>query len=76
MSDNVQSVNTSDSVLNEQQLQNENLLVTADVTHSRLKYCLTCENNVLDVIPKCNQCDCSISLLTTLSFKTCPVEKW
>jgi len=70
MSDTAPFVNASEPVVV------EHLLVSQDVTHSRLEHCMSCENNILDVIPKCNQCDCSISMLTTLSFKTCPVEKW
>lgn len=45
-------------------------------TQKRVLFCMTCENNVLDVIPKCSQCNCSISMLTTMSFKTCPIGKW
>ena len=51
-------------------------LVTKEETEKRISFCIECEHNILDAIPKCNQCDCSISLLTTLSFKSCPIEKW
>lgn len=56
----------------------EHILVTPDITQARLELCLSCENldnNVQD-IPKCLQCDCSISMLTTINFKTCPIGKW
>ena len=46
-----------------------------EVTH-RLSFCMPCEHNVLDVFPKCNQCNCPISSLASMSFKTCPIGKW
>ncbi len=45
-------------------------------TIRRVSFCIICENNILDVIPKCSQCNCSLSMVTTLSFKTCPIGKW
>jgi|688.fasta_scaffold1346595_2 hypothetical protein len=42
----------------------------------RLSFCMPCENNVLDVISKCKQCDCPISSLASMSFKSCPIGKW
>lgn len=44
--------------------------------NKRISNCLSCEKNVLDIIPKCTECNCSISMLTTLTFKTCPIGKW
>jgi hypothetical protein len=55
---------------------NDNINCTPEQTTQRLEFCMPCENNVLDVIPKCNQCNCSISMLVTLNFKTCPIGKW
>lgn len=52
------------------------MIVTKDETEKRISFCITCENNVLDIIPKCKECDCSISMLTTLNFKSCPIDKW
>ena len=49
---------------------------TPEETTKRLSFCMTCESNVLDVIPKCKECDCSLSMIATLNFKTCPLEKW
>ena len=54
----------------------EDLLCSQEETTRRVEQCIMCENNVLDEIPKCKQCDCSISMLTALSFKTCPIGKW
>lgn len=54
----------------------DDIIVSSEETSKRINFCATCENNVLEVIPKCNQCDCSISMLTTLSFKSCPIGKW
>ena len=42
----------------------------------RISFCISCDKNNLDVIPKCSECDCSISILTTLNFKVCPIGKW
>ena len=52
------------------------LIVSQEETIKRLDFCLPCENLTHDVIPKCSQCDCSISMLTTLNFKSCPIGKW
>lgn len=52
------------------------ILVTPEETQRRLSFCIPCENHILDVIPKCKVCDCSISMLSTLIFKNCPIEKW
>jgi hypothetical protein len=52
------------------------ILVSQEETTRRLSFCMTCESNVLDVIPKCKECNCSLSMVTTLNFKTCPLEKW
>ncbi len=79
MSDTAPFVKPSEPIVVEQeQLQVEHLLVTQDVTLSRLEHCLSCEhlNRELQDIPKCNQCDCSISMLTTITFKVCPIGKW
>jgi hypothetical protein len=52
------------------------LTCTTEETLRRIEFCLTCENNVLDIFPKCSQCDCPISSLTSMSFKSCPIGKW
>lgn len=53
-----------------------NILVTQEETLKRIELCVSCEKNIFDVIPKCQECNCSISMLTTLNFKTCPIGKW
>lgn len=62
----------------EETLPVQDILVTPDITNDRLSHCLSCENlnNDTTDIPKCRVCDCSISMLTTISFKTCPIGKW
>jgi hypothetical protein len=52
------------------------LIITQEETQKRISFCVNCEQNVLDIINKCDQCNCSISMVTTLSFKTCPIGKW
>lgn len=49
---------------------------TIEQTTQRLEFCMPCENNILDVIPKCQQCDCPISSLASMVFKSCPIGKW
>lgn len=56
--------------------KNDDIYCTKEETEKRISFCITCENNILDVIPKCSQCMCSISILTTMNFKTCPIGKW
>lgn len=55
---------------------NDNIYCTEEETKLRVSVCMPCENNILDEISKCTECNCSISMLTTLSFKTCPIGKW
>jgi hypothetical protein len=52
------------------------ITVIKEETEKRISFCVNCEHNILDVIPKCDECNCSISMLTTLNFKTCPIGKW
>ena len=53
-----------------------NLTVSQEETQRRIAFCMPCENNVLEVIPKCTQCNCPISTISMLSFKSCPIGKW
>jgi len=52
------------------------LTCAPDVTAARIEICVVCENMVMEAFPKCKQCDCPISSLTSMSFKTCPIGKW
>lgn len=52
------------------------LTCTPEETTRRLQFCMPCENNVLEVFPKCNQCDCPLTSLASMSFKSCPIGKW
>ena len=54
----------------------QDLYCTQEETTKRIEFCISCPSNVLDVIPKCKECDCPISSLTSMSFKTCPIGKW
>lgn len=45
-------------------------------TERRVSFCMSCEKNILDIIPKCQECGCSISILTSMTFKICPIGKW
>jgi len=57
-------------------MSEDNIYCTEEETTNRISFCMPCENNVLNVISECSQCNCSISMLTTLNFKTCPIGKW
>lgn len=52
------------------------VMCSQEETEKRVSFCIKCEHNILDELPKCKQCDCSISIVTTLNFKTCPIGKW
>jgi hypothetical protein len=52
------------------------LTCTQEETFKRIEFCGPCDHNVLDVFPKCNQCDCPISSLASMNFKSCPIGKW
>ena len=54
----------------------EELMCNKEEISRRVLLCSECEHNILDVIPKSEKCDCSISMVTTLNFKTCPIGKW
>lgn len=50
--------------------------VSQEETQERISICLLCKHKILDIVPKCDQCNCSISMLTTAAFKSCPIGKW
>ena len=52
------------------------LTCTQAVTLHRLTFCGPCEHNTMDVFPKCTHCDCPISSLASMNFKSCPIGKW
>jgi hypothetical protein len=46
-------------------------------TANRLSICKNCENfNFNEIHTICKSTGCNISLMTTFSFKQCPLEKW
>lgn len=50
---------------------------TPDETAVRLSLCQTCVNFTFkDGHTVCSSSGCNISLMTTFSFKQCPLEKW
>jgi hypothetical protein len=52
------------------------LTSTQEEVLRRLEFCSPCEHNTMDVFPKCKHCDCPISSLASMNFKTCPIGKW
>ena len=63
-------------ISNNKEENHTDIVCSYEENQKRISFCITCENNVLDVIQKCSQCNCSISMLTTMNFKTCPIGKW
>lgn len=57
-------------------IDQDNINCTEEEKQHRIVVCGTCEDNILDVIPKCKHCQCPISSITMMKFKTCPLEKW
>jgi|Laugrespbdmm15sd_2_1035082.scaffolds.fasta_scaffold247162_1 hypothetical protein len=54
------------------------LIISKEQTDYRLSFCISCEHNGLNEfnVPTCLECGCNLSMLTTLSFKSCPINKW
>lgn len=49
-----------------------------DESEARLALCKPCENFFMDIDnqTKCAGCGCNISMMITMKFKECPLEKW
>jgi hypothetical protein len=56
----------------------ENITCTAEESHDRITVCKECPKFVVneDWTTKCGECDCSISMMITFKFKTCPIGSW
>jgi hypothetical protein len=54
------------------------LIIPKEQTDHRLSFCNKCEHNRLNEmkVPTCTQCGCNLSMLTSLSFKSCPINNW
>ena len=54
------------------------VMVSARETERRLNFCTSCDSFGSDNQRPgvCLECNCSIPMMTTLSFKTCPIGKW
>lgn len=54
------------------------VIVSSDETQRRLDFCTSCDSFGSDDHRPgvCLECNCSIPMMTTLSFKTCPISKW
>ena len=49
---------------------------TPEETEYRLSFCMTCEKSNHVDIPKCTECNCTLSMIGTWKFKLCPIGKW
>jgi hypothetical protein len=57
--------------------QLDDINCTKQETETRITACVGCDRLVQDDgIPKCTECNCTISMLTSFKFKTCPIGKW
>jgi hypothetical protein len=54
------------------------LIVSTEETQRRLSFCINCEHlgHNESNVPICLECGCNMSMLTTMSFKSCPINKW
>jgi hypothetical protein len=54
------------------------VIVSAAETARRLNFCMSCDRFGSDEHRPgvCLECNCSIPMITTLRFKTCPIGKW
>ena len=58
-------------------MDTDNINSTPEQVEYRLSFCTPCENNkpVMN-IPTCSQCNCTIGILVSINFKSCPIGKW
>lgn len=56
----------------------DNVYCTEEEKNLRLDVCKVCDKFTFseEKTTECTECGCSISLLTTFTFKSCPLEKW
>jgi hypothetical protein len=62
----------------ENPITNPGVECTSEEQASRLELCKSCVNFTIDAESHtvCSGTGCNISLMTTYSFKQCPLEKW
>jgi hypothetical protein len=50
---------------------------TKQETEKRISFCVDCDRRSDDEnVPKCTECNCTISMLSSFRFKSCPIGKW
>jgi hypothetical protein len=49
---------------------------TKEETERRINFCVECDKLDETDAPKCTECNCTISMMTSFRFKTCPIGKW
>jgi len=58
-------------------MDTDNINSTPKQIQERMSFCNSCEKNIPKVnIPTCLECDCTIGILVSLNFKSCPIGKW
>ena len=63
--------------MNDEYQQLPDINCAPEETLRRIAFCGPCEDNyIFNGAPSCKHCNCSISLLTTVTYKTCPIGKW
>lgn len=73
----INEMNPTPAVIDEIRSDPE-IACTTSESESRLALCKPCENFFIDTDnhTKCQGCGCNISMMITLKFKQCPLEKW
>lgn len=62
----------------EEIVRDPEVVCTDEESKARLAECKPCENFFIDSDrhTKCKGCGCNISMMITMKFKQCPLEKW
>lgn len=56
---------------------NDNIDSTPEQIQERLTQCNICDKNKSNNnIPTCTECNCTIGILVSMNFKSCPIGKW
>lgn len=58
-------------------MDTDNINCTQEQIEHRLSFCNPCENNnPVANIPMCSECNCTVGILVSMNFKSCPIGKW
>lgn len=59
-------------------MENDDIICSQEQQEQRLNICKNCPSFVIKEtqMTECSECECSISLLITFKFKSCPKGNW